>query len=1192
MADHSTHADPFATRDAAADSPSQSTGNNETATLPDSRTATGSGSGRLEVRCPNCHAPTEVATDSALTELVCSCCGSNFSLVDNNAASRQAPSLAKMGRFELISRVGMGAFGSVWKARDKFLDRTVAIKIPRQSAMSVDEQEKFFREARTAAQLRHPNIVSVHEVGRDGDSLYIVSDFVHGVTLGDWLTGQQLTSREAAELCAKIAAALHHAHEQGIIHRDLKPANVMIDAAGEPHLMDFGLARREVGEITVTTDGQVLGTPAYMSPEQAQGESHSADARSDVYSLGVILFQLLTGELPFRGNARMVLHQVINDEPPSPRKLNANVAKDLETITLKCLEKDPARRYPRACDVTEELRRFLAGKPIQARPIGRIERGWRWAKLNRRIALLTTSVGVLLVTIALGASVAAVRISTMAAKAEEERQNALDARKLEAEQRKRAQESEARAKDEAQRATGEAEKARQVSAFLAEMFQESAPFSVAGLRFGMPDLSSSGGSLTAREILDRGAQRVDSQLKSQPLVQAALKDAVGNVYLGLGIFEKAEPLLQQALALRQGQLPHKHLDVAASMHSLGMLHLAQGRYADSADAVREAFEIRQSLLGDDSELVEISRRALVTILTFYKPTGYERDTVEALKLSQQSVAWSRSHLGNGHPETAIAMLICSGCLLNRDRPVEAALLIAEAEPILLRHESTSGLGKAISHFQRGVILGRMGLRSPALSAIDSGLELARKSVDNRHPLMTIARRTALGILLSIQETQRAQLLCEENISQLKGLGPSFELCEAKGELAHVLVVKADRESILKAGDLATEIAAMVVQIKQNPPRELEQLVVRIAGELTPYDTDRAAALWRAALPLAKASIAHDRGAVLRDDSDPGFLLEIVLNFAALLQSQGKQQEALELFANTMPEASKSGDDYVLMRLTEAWARLLGDQNQSAQAEQHYRQSLQFAKAFRQRIPGQGAAWTGTIMSEFSQFLSSQKRFQEAEKLNRECLPLLLEAGQYSRGLRTASQLGPEAVNQVIASALAHRGEKTPRPSDTLMLGELRLIAGKRRSAEAAIRAAIQGNETDRSFQKSLGWCLLAQENDEAARTAFQEALKDRRRGDGTYDLEKADPDQTTTAYFLDLIPEEQYVARFAGDEQLAFFPLFYVAQRREIEGNMPAAIEAYERCVSLGAADNPNPVRALAEWRLRELKEAAQATRK
>jgi tetratricopeptide (TPR) repeat protein len=251
--------------------------------------------------------------------------------------------------------------------------------------MTAEEQEKFFREARAAAQLRHPSIVSVHEVGRDGDSVYIVSDFVRGVTLGDWLSGQKLTSREAAELCAKIADALHHAHEQGVVHRDLKPANVMIDDDGQPHLMDFGLARREVGEVTVTIDGQVLGTPAYMSPEQAQGEAHKADRRSDVYSLGVILFQLLTGELPFRGNARMIMHQVINDEPPTPRNLNSTVPRDLETITLKCLEKDPVRRYLSAHEVAADLRRFLAGESILARPASHVERMMKWRHRNRTI---------------------------------------------------------------------------------------------------------------------------------------------------------------------------------------------------------------------------------------------------------------------------------------------------------------------------------------------------------------------------------------------------------------------------------------------------------------------------------------------------------------------------------------------------------------------------------------------------------------------------------------------------------------------------------------------------------------------------------------------------------------------------------------------------------------------------------------
>lgn len=321
--------------------------------------------------------------------VVCSGCGERFSLIGDETLVNKTQSGQEIGHFVLLDVVGQGGFGVVWRARDTELDRIVAIKTPRSGTIGVDEANQFMREAQAAAQLKHANIVSVHEVGRVDDVLYIVSDFVEGMTLSEWLAAHRPTNRESAEMCLSLADALEHAHQAGVIHRDMKPGNILLDSTGSPNIADFGLAKRQVGDMTVTLDGRIVGTPAYMSPEQATGGL--VDGRSDVYSLGVILFQLLTGERPFRGNHRMLLHQVVHEEAPSPRRLNGSIPRDLETICLKCLEKSPSRRYQSARELADDLRRFLASEPILARPIRTVDRIRKWAVRRPLVASLLTA---------------------------------------------------------------------------------------------------------------------------------------------------------------------------------------------------------------------------------------------------------------------------------------------------------------------------------------------------------------------------------------------------------------------------------------------------------------------------------------------------------------------------------------------------------------------------------------------------------------------------------------------------------------------------------------------------------------------------------------------------------------------------------------------------------------------------------
>jgi hypothetical protein len=604
---------------------------------------------------------------------------------EDTSAPRESQTLAlpsHLGRYRLLRRLGEGGMGAVYEAEQESPRRVVALKVIKYGFPTAELQRRFERESRALGRLHHPGIAQIYEAGTADTGLgplpYFVMEFVRGQLLLDYVEGCHLDVRSKLELMLKICEAVHHAHQQGVIHRDLKPGNILVDPTGQPKILDFGLSRMTESDVYKTrqTDlGQLVGTLAYMSPEQVLADPMELDTRSDVYALGVILYELLAQRLPYTVGSK--IHeaiQAIRETDPLPLgSINRYYRGDIETITAKALEKDKARRYGSAAELAADIRRYLADEPILARPASTT---YQLQKFARRHKALVAGVAAVFVVLAAGI----VASTWQAARATRERDRAAAAernatierdRALGAEKKASAAEAQAlqernRAIAEKQRADTEAATAKAVNDFLQNDLLAQASAATQSRPNSRPDPD-----LKVRTALDRAASQIAGKFEAQPLVEASIRHTIAGAYVDLGLILQAQQQQERVLELDRRSLGENNPETLSMMNDLAMLYQRQGRYAESESLEAKAIETRRRLLGEQDPrlLVEMGNLAFLYM--------NEGKFAQAAKLLTNVLKVQQGVNGETHPDTLFTM-INMGMLYRSEGKY------AQAEPIVAK----------------------------------------------------------------------------------------------------------------------------------------------------------------------------------------------------------------------------------------------------------------------------------------------------------------------------------------------------------------------------------------------------------------------------------------------------------------------------------------------------------------------------
>jgi tetratricopeptide (TPR) repeat protein len=767
--------------------------------------------------------------------------------------------------YEVLRELGHGGMGIVYLARQVGLGRLVALKmLPAEAQANTGALARFRTEAEAVARLAHPNIVQIYEVGEAEGRPYLALEYVDGISLARKLGGTPLPTPQAAELVETLARAMQVAHQQRIVHRDLKPANVLLTADGVPKVTDFGLAKLLDGAVAQTQSGGVLGTPPYMAPEQAASKSKAIGTATDVYALGAILYETLTGRPPFQAETPLeTLQQVVADEPLPPSRLRLKLPRDLETICLKCLQKEPARRYASAAALADDLQRFLTGEPIRARPVGGAERLWRWCRRNRAVASLLTAVVLLLVSIAAVSSFAAV--------------NREQARRDIAKQKEIAEANE--------RAANERE--AEMKAVL--QFVEERVFAAArpeGRKGGL------GHDVTLRRALEAALPFVAENFPDQPLVEARLRRTLAASFRYLGDAKTATEQDEAARALYTRHRGPDHPDTLGSTVNLALSYHGLGHDADAVKLLESVLPVMKAKMPDHP----FTFNCMTNLALSYAGLGRDAD---ALQLQVETLALQKAKLGPDHPDTLRSMNNLAASYAALGRHTDALQLHMETLAVQKArfgpdHPDTLGTmhNLALCYY-------RLGRPADALKLHEEALALLKAKLGPDHPDTLKSMGSLAGSYSAVGRRADAHKLFEEALTLTKAkLGPDHpDTLGSTVNLAlsyHFLGRDADAVKLLESA-----LPVMKAKMPDHPFAFncMHSLAMSYAGLGRHGD----------ALKLKKETLALQRAKLGPDHPDT---LLTMGNLANSYQALRRHAEALQLYEETLARRkAKLGPDH-------------------------------------------------------------------------------------------------------------------------------------------------------------------------------------------------------------------------------------------------------------------------------------------